>query len=127
MQGIHKFFKCELCGNLAALLVDSGAPLVCCGQKMTKLEPNTVDAAKEKHVPEVTVNGDTINVQVGSVLHPMTEEHNITFIYVATDKGGQRKSIEIGAEPKAVFKLADDKAHTVFAYCNLHGLWKAEI
>ena len=123
----HRFFKCELCGNFTGLIINSGSPLVCCGQKMTELIPNTVDAAVEKHVPAVTTAADKISVQVGSVLHPMEEGHHITFVYVQTEQGGQRKCLEIGTEPKCEFSFANDKPVAVYAYCNLHGLWEAEL
>ena len=127
MAGTHRFFICKHCGNLVGVIDDHAAPLVCCGEKMTELIPNTVEAAVEKHLPAVTVSADSIAVQVGSVLHPMEEAHHIAFVYVQTERGGQRKSFEIGEEPKATFSFADDKPIAVFAYCNLHGLWKTEL
>ena len=127
MQGVHKFYRCVHCGNMAALIEDVGVPVVCCGEKMTELVPNSVDAATEKHVPDVTFTGDKLDVKVGITPHPMTDEHHITFVYVATENGGQRKGLKPGMEPKVAFCFADDKPHTVFAYCNLHGLWKADI
>lgn len=122
-----KFYICEKCGNIAGKIHDSGVPMVCCGQKMTKLEPGTVDASHEKHVPVVSVDGDTVRVTVGSVLHPMAEEHSILWVYLETDKGGQRKCLEVGAEPTVSFALAGERPVAVYAYCNLHGLWKTEI
>ncbi|MCL2847116.1 MAG: desulfoferrodoxin, partial [Firmicutes bacterium] len=94
---------------------------------MEQLIPGTVDASVEKHVPAVTWNGDVLEVQVGSVIHPMTAEHYIAFIYVQTDKGGVMKFLEIDAEPTAKFRFADEKPVAVFEYCNLHGLWKTDI
>jgi superoxide reductase len=91
---------------------------------MEELLPNTTEAATEKHLPAVTVAGDTLKVQVGSVEHPATPEHHIEWIYVETENGGQFKEIVIGQPPKADFALAGDKAIAVYAYCNLHGLWK---
>ena len=120
-------FICKHCGNLAGLIVKSGVPMVCCGDKMTELVPNTVEASTEKHLPDVKVSGDTVSVQVGSVPHPMEAEHYIGFIYLQTEKGGQRKSLKAGDEPKAEFAVKDDKPVAVYAYCNLHGLWKTEI
>ncbi len=119
-----KFFLCKHCGNLAELIIDKGTPLVCCGEKMTELVANTVDASKEKHVPAVTVNGDKITAAVGSVLHPMEEKHHIAFIYLETKNGGQKKCLKVGEEPVAEFALAGDEAVAVYEYCNLHGLWK---
>ena len=123
----QKFFKCQHCGNLIGLIEDKGVPLVCCGDEMTELVPNSVDASNEKHVPEVTLNGDKLSVQVGSVLHPMEAEHHIAFIYVETENGGQRKCLEVGSEPKAEFSFVGDKPVAVFEYCNLHGLWVKEL
>ena len=122
-----KFYICEKCGNLVGLIHESGAPLVCCGQKMTKLEAGVVEASREKHIPVVTVEGSSVKVVVGSVLHPMSEEHNISWVYLQTDKGGQRKNLAVGEEPVVTFSLADEKPIAVYAYCNLHGLWKADI
>ncbi len=123
----QKFFRCKHCGNFVGLINNAGVPMICCGEKMEELIPNTVDASKEKHVPEVVVSEDTVTVQVGSVEHPMEAAHHIEFIYLNTENGGQRKSLTVGGKPSAVFKLADDKALEVFAYCNLHGLWKVKL
>ena len=123
-----RFFRCNHCGNLVGLVLNSGVPMICCGEKMTELVPNTVDAAQEKHVPVAVVNGDTVTVTVGSVAHPMQAEHNISWIYLKTAQGGQRKELNPGQEPRAVFALTDDdRAVSVYAYCNLHGLWKAGV
>jgi superoxide reductase len=122
----QKFFKCNLCGNLVGIITDNGAPLVCCGSKMAELIPNIVDAAEEKHLPQVSASGDSVEVQVGSVLHPMSAEHHIAFVYVETEQGGQRKKFKIDGEPKTSFLFADDKPVAYYAYCNLHGLWKVE-
>ena len=100
---------------------------MCCGQKMTELVPNTVEAATEKHLPSLTVSANDLEVQVGSVPHPMEEGHHISFVYVQTEHGGQRKAIGIGAEPKCEFKFIDDKPVAVYAYCNLHGLWETKV
>ena len=122
-----KFYICEKCGNLVGMINASGVPMMCCGQKMTALEPGTVEASHEKHIPVVAVNGNEITVSVGSVTHPMAEEHSILWIYLETDKGGQRKALNPGEAPVAVFSLKDEKPLAAYAYCNLHGLWKAEI
>ena len=121
-----KFYKCEMCGNVVVKLVDSKVPIVCCGQKMQELVPNTVDASNEKHVPVVTrLDNNTIKVEVGSVAHPMTEEHHIAFVYVETDKGGVK--VDLSDKPEAVIALDDAKPIAVYEYCNLHGLWKTEL
>ena len=121
-----KFYKCETCGNVVVKLVDSKVPLVCCGSKMRELVPNTVDASNEKHVPQVTMlENNMIKVEVGSVAHPMTEEHHIAFIYVETDKGGIK--VDLKDKPEAVVALGDAKPLVVYEYCNLHGLWKTDL
>ena len=127
MKSHHRFFICKHCGNMVGMIDDKGVPLVCCGESMTELIPNTVDAAQEKHLPAATVAEDKSTVQVGSVPHPMTEEHHIVFVYVETERGGQRKRLEVGEEPKLTFSFSDDKPIAVYAYCNIHGLWKTEI
>lgn len=121
-----KFFKCKHCGNVIVKAVDSGVPVVCCGDKMEELIANTVDASQEKHVPVVTKVDDChIKVEVGSVAHPMTPEHHIAFIYVETEKGGMR--IDLSDKPEAVFCTCAGKPVAVYEYCNLHGLWKTEL
>lgn len=123
----QKFFRCKQCGNLVGLIKDGGVPMICCGEPMEELQPNTVEASTEKHIPVVNVEECTVHTKIGSLPHPMTEEHHIEFIYLQTQKGGQKKCLEIGAEAQASFAVVEDKALEVFAYCNLHGLWKAEI
>jgi superoxide reductase len=123
----NKFYICEHCGNIIGMINDAGVPMMCCGQKMTKLVPGTVEASVEKHIPVVTVKDDIVEVTVGSVLHPMVEEHSIQWVYVLTDRGGQRKCLNAGEEPVVKFALKDEKPIAVYAYCNLHGLWKADI
>jgi len=127
MCGKQKFFICEICGNMVGQLKDEGPPLVCCGSEMTELVPNTVEASAEKHLPDVAVSGDSVSVSVGSVPHPMEEAHNIGFVYVETELGGQRKCLKVGQEPKLTFCFSDDKPVAAYAYCNLHGLWKTDI
>ena len=132
MRGNQKFFKCKHCGNLLGLIDNKGVPLVYCGEEMTELVPNTVEASVEKHLPVFSTKSETCGcnrliVQVGSAFHPMEEAHHIAFVYVETEHGGQRKCLKVGEEPKLEFCITDDKAVAVFAYCNLHGLWKTEI
>lgn len=122
-----KFYVCERCGNIVEKIKDSGVTPHCCGQKMTELIAGTVEASREKHIPVVNVSEGTVEVLVGSVLHPMAEEHNISWIYLETDKGGQRRDLKPSEEPRAVFALNGEKPLAVYAYCNLHGLWKTEI
>ena len=118
------FYRCEICGNIVALLKNGGGTLTCCGQAMTKLEPNTTDAAKEKHVPVITRENGKINVAVGSTLHPMLPEHHIEWIALVTGDKTEIVYLKPGMEPKAEF--AEVKSGTVYEYCNLHGLWKAD-
>ena len=126
--GHMKIYRCELCGNIVVKLVDSGAPLSCCGQTMTELVPNKTDAALEKHVPVVAVDGAKVTVSVGEVAHPMIETHYIQFILLETKKGFQMVSLKPGDEPKAEFAVADgDAAVAAYEFCNLHGLWMKEI
>ena len=123
----QKFYICEHCGNLIGMIHDAGVPVMCCGKKMTKLEAGVVEASYEKHIPVVKVEGNTVHVSVGSVEHPMLDVHSILWVYLQTDKGGQRKNLEVGKAPAVSFALADEKPVAVYAYCNLHGLWKADI
>lgn len=121
-----KFYRCRHCGNVVAYLHRSGVKVVCCGEEMKELIPNTQDGAKEKHVPVYTVKGNKVTVQVGEVAHPMTEEHFIEWIALQTKKGNQRVALKPGDKPEAVFALLeDDEVEAVYAYCNLHGLYKA--
>ena len=124
---MQKFFLCNICGNLPGLINNSGVPMVCCGQKMTELVPNTVEASTEKHLPVVKVSGDKLTVKVGSVPHPMTAEHYIPFVYVQTKHGGQRKALKPNDQPELNFAFTNDTPIAVYAYCNLHGLWKTEV
>ncbi len=123
----HKFYRCRHCGNLVGLIENAGVPMICCGEPMEELKPNTVDAAQEKHVPVVTKQGNELRVNVGEVLHPMEEKHFIQWVYLQTKRGGQRKGFDPGDNPEAVFCVIDDEPVAVFAYCNLHGLWKIEL
>ena len=122
-----KFFVCEVCGNFVGMIKESGVPMMCCGQKMKELIPGTSDGAVEKHVPVFKTEGNKVTVTVGEVDHPMTEEHYIEWIALETVKGAQRKVLAPGEKPCLEFELTDDDSVVaVYAYCNLHGLWKAE-
>ena len=121
-----KFYKCNHCGNVIVKVVDAGVPVVCCGEKMVELVPNTVDASGEKHLPVVTVlDNNSIKVEVGSVHHPMLPEHHISFVYVETEIGGIQ--VNLKDKPETVVYLGEEKAVAVYEYCNLHGLWKTEL
>ena len=122
-----KFYRCAKCGKIIGMIQSSPCPTMCCGEAMEAMEPNTTDAAQEKHVPVITIAGNTITVEVGSAAHPMLAEHFIQWIALETKEGMQRKELAPETAPKAVFALADgDAAVSAYAYCNLHGLWKAE-
>ena len=123
-----KFYICKHCGNIVGLIHNAGVPLVCCGEKMSELVPNTTEAATEKHLPVAERDGNRICVKVGSVFHPMTEEHSIGWVYLETEKGGQRVCLKAGEEPQAEFVVAEgDRPVAAYAWCNLHGFWKTEI
>ncbi|SFL10321.1 superoxide reductase [Lachnospiraceae bacterium KH1T2] len=123
-----KFYRCKGCGNFISIIGEKSACTPkCCGEEMTELKANTTDGAAEKHVPDVTIDGDKVCVQVGSVAHPMLEEHHIAFIYLETEDSGQIQYLKPGEEPKAEFLLNGKKAIRVYEYCNLHGLWVKEL
>ena len=122
-----KFLHCKTCGNIITFLESVGVTPVCCGEPMLKLTANTEDAATEKHVPEVTVEGNKVSAVIGSSIHPMVEEHYIQFIVLETDNGFHVRFLEAGQEPKAVFEVNGEKPVAVYEYCNLHGLWKIQI
>ena len=122
-----KFYICEHCGNLVTTIHNAGVPLVCCGEKMKELLPNTVEASGEKHLPVAELSGSTLTVAVGAVEHPMVDVHHIQWIFVETENGGQRKALKPDDKPNVTFCLGDDKAVAVYAYCNLHGLWMTEV
>lgn len=123
-----KVFKCTKCGNMISYLNKDACDVKCCGETMVEVVPNTTDAAGEKHVPVIEINGNIVTVKVGSVEHPMMDAHYIQWIVLETEQGRQRKELKPGAAPEATFALVDgDKAVAAYEYCNLHGLWKAEV
>jgi len=122
-----QFFRCAHCGQVVSVLKDAGVSIVCCGQNMDRLTPNTTDAAQEKHVPVALREGDKLTVKVGSAAHPMLEAHSIEWIYLHLTDGGQRRILAPGAAPEATFCAAEGAALEVYAYCNLHGLWMAAV
>lgn len=122
------FFACDNCHVIIEEIAGTQEGFSCCGTPMKKLAPNTSEGAHEKHLPVVEQNGNTITVKVGSIFHPMSEEHSIEWIYLQTAKGGQRIHLDPDGEPVAVFTVNDgDRALAAYAYCNLHGFWKAAI
>ena len=124
----QKFYKCAHCGKIIDVVNETGVPVMCCGQKMTELVPNTTDAANEKHVPVIEVKGNLVTVTVGSTIHPMLPEHFIQWISLETKTGNQRKELKPGEPPVATFAMVDgDEVVAAYEYCNLHGLWKKEL
>jgi len=125
---MKKLFKCMHCGNIVEKIEDKGVPVVCCGQKMEELVPNTTDAAAEKHVPVIEVAGSEVLVKVGSAEHPMVPEHHIAFIVLETSLGTQRKFLDPAGKPEARFILAEgEEVVAAYEYCNLHGFWKGTL
>lgn len=123
----QKFLECKKCGNIIAAVKESGVAVMCCGQKMERIEAGVVEASHEKHIPVVERDGNLVKVTVGSVEHPMVDVHYIEWISVQTNLGNQRKILKPNDEPKASFVLLENEVvEAVYAYCNLHGLWKAE-
>lgn len=121
-----KFYRCETCGQIVAIVEKKVCPVMCCGKPMQEIVPGSVDASQEKHVPVFTVSGDTVTVKVGTAAHPMLPEHYIAWVALQTKSGNQRKALKPGDAPEVCFKLCDgDEVEAVYAYCNLHGLWKA--
>jgi len=99
---------------------------MCCDEKMKEIIPGTVEASKEKHIPVYHIDGNKVNVTVGEIEHPMQEEHYIEWISIQTKQGNQRKTLKPGERPEACFAICEgDEVEAVYAYCNLHGLWKA--
>ncbi|MEW5737046.1 MAG: desulfoferrodoxin [Thermodesulfobacteriota bacterium] len=120
----QEVYKCEVCGNIVEVLFGSAGELVCCGQPMKLLVENTVDAAKEKHVPVIEKTADGYKVKVGAVAHPMEEKHYIQWIELLADGKSYLAFLAPGQAPEATFCIKADKV-SAREYCNLHGLWKA--
>ena len=120
------FYRCTACGEMVMVVEKGSCVPHCCGKEMTELKPNTVDAAVEKHVPAVEKDGHALSVKVGEVAHPMTEEHSIVFIAAEKENGSEIKYLKPGDKPEVVFSDGNS-IKAVYAYCNLHGLWKKEI
>ncbi len=123
-----KIFKCLKCGKIIVILKNSACGTFCCGEEMVELKANEVDAAVEKHVPVVEVDGSSVTVKVGEVEHPMLEEHYIEWILLETNRGYNLVNLKPGDKPEVKFSLVDDeKVESAYAYCNLHGLWKKDM
>ena len=118
-------YKCEVCGNVVEKIYDGGGVLVCCGQDMVLQEINVEETTYDKHIPVVEETENEIKIQIGSELHPMENDHHIEWIALVTPKGIIRRKIQVGEEPKVIFgKMTDEYA--IYAYCNIHGLYKSE-
>ena len=121
-----KFYRCKRCGNIVAVVKNGGGKLVCCGEAMEEIVAGTVEASKEKHLPVYTVNGNEVTVRIGSVDHPMQDVHYIEWVVLQTKFGNQRRALNPNDAPEVKFALLpNDEVVAVYAYCNLHGLWKA--
>jgi len=126
MKNSREFLLCHTCGNLVGFVHDTGVPIICCGEPMEVLVPNTVDASQEKHVPAAHREDGALYVRIGSEPHPMLPEHYITWIAVADGDRTTRVSLSPGQAPEAEFTVSDGPL-TVYEYCNLHGLWATEV
>lgn len=123
-----RFYACDSCHVCIEEICGDKGDFSCCGTNLTPLTANTSEGAQEKHLPVVEKDGSKITVRVGDILHPMSAEHSIEWIYLQTKKGSQRVSLTPDEEPVAVFMIADgDSPVAAYAYCNLHGFWKTEI
>lgn len=123
-----KFYICNHCKNIITYVDDKKVVPFCCGEKMSEIIPGTVDAAREKHIPDVKIEGNIVKVQVGSVEHPMVDVHFIQFIVLEKTTGYEIKYLKPEEKPYAEFVLADgDKVVACYEYCNIHGLWKIDL
>ena len=120
-----KIFKCKKCGNMVELIEEKGGTLVCCGEAMELVEASTVDAAREKHVPYTEIEDDVVYVKIGEVDHPMTDEHYIEWVAAVFNDSVLKYNFKPGEVPEAVFDY--EEGMEIYAYCNLHGLWKKEL
>ncbi len=119
-----KYFKCKHCGQIVSAVKETGVPMICCGEEMKELVPNSTDAAGEKHVPVIERVGNVVSVKIGSIPHPMIKEHYIEWITIETNKGTQTKKLSYDQAPEATFIVADDEeVLAAYEYCNLHSLW----
>lgn len=127
MTHYGEYYHCEICGHVVVILEPGNPSLVCCDQDMTRLEAKTSDQGKEKHVPVILSEGESTTIKLGSVPHPMTDEHHFCFIEILRKDGkhGRARLNPTGA-PEATFHMKAEDIDTVYAYCNLHGLWKAQ-
>lgn len=123
----ERFYFCNSCGNLMIAAIASGVIPYCCGEEMTLLEPNTTDGNKEKHVPVVSFTSEhSLKVKIGSEPHPMSSEHNIRFVCLETDRGCIVRYLNVGDPPEVCIRF-NGKPIAIYAYCNIHGLWRADV
>ena len=128
MDRKSKFFVCNSCKNLISTVQFSGKEICCCNKGMENIVPVTEKEGREKHTPIVKVDGNRVKVNIGEITHPMSEDHNIAWVYLVTKNGEQRKFLVPGEKPELTFLLEeDDLPIAAYAYCNLHGLWKTQI
>ena len=121
----QKYLRCQHCGNIVSVVKESGVSIICCGEKMKEIIPGTVEASREKHIPEYKLESNKVIVNVGSIDHPMIPEHFIEWVSIQTKQGSQMKELTPGQKPEVCFTLCEnDEVIAVYAYCNLHGLWK---
>ena len=126
MTNYGDFYHCELCGHVVSVAYPGAPTLVCCGQPMKKLEANTTDASKEKHVPVIEPKGEGTLIKIGSAPHPMTAEHHIAFVEIVLKNGKRgRAKLDPAGAPEVDFPVKTEDIETVYEYCNIHGLWKA--
>lgn len=122
-----KFYKCDICGKIITVLYGDSVPTMCCGEVMKEIIPNRTDGASEKHVPVFHTEGSTVNVKIGSDPHPMTYNHSIIWVGLQTSEGFQFKELTPDDSPEVCFRITEgDSAETVYAFCNLHGLWASD-
>lgn len=120
----QKFYKCAICGQIITKVKETPVSVMCCGQQMQEMIAGTTDASKEKHVPLYTINNNFVKVDVGQVEHPMTNEHYIEWVSLQTNNGSQIKYLTPNTKPVVEFAInKNDTVISVYAYCNLHGLW----
>ena len=123
----QKFYICPHCGKIMALVKESGVPIICCGEQMKQIIAGTSDATAEKHIPKYKLENNKVIVSVGEIEHPMSQEHYIEWISLQTNAGNQRKCLKPNSKPEICFAICEgEKVEAVYAYCNLHSLWKSE-
>ncbi len=120
-----KFYRCKHCGNIITKIKDAGVRVVCCGEEMEELTLNSVDASNEKHLPVVSISNNLMNINIGSVNHPMSKEHLIEWIYIEYTNGGEL--IYLNDVPYVIVNVLGREVKTIYSYCNLHGLWVKNI